>query len=497
LHWDLIISIVAHTVPVVAVVTLRMKRRRDVVVLGLAMAAATAFGMLAATVGDAGIASPALPWISAAVAGLLLHMLAHDTPTTTRTVATRLTEAIAILVGLALPFLLGEHAEHAGEAGVATAHTVALMLARQFLAISPMILIGLSFTVAVTRWSHRIPTLWLTQRNSGKAALAGSVLGLLVPQCSCGVLPVAKSLLNRGAATATVVAFLFLTPEIGIDAILLTAFGLGWQMALLRVTAAVLLSITAAVMIGRLAPHRHHHEVRVVTSPPPELLDSLDEIMIHSGPWIIAGVTTAVFIELALAGSAINMFASHYTELLAITAVAIPSYVCAAAATPVAITLVAHGLSPGAALAGLVLGSISNLATLGFVRQTFGVRGVAMVMAPAIAITWATAVFVNASSWSVHLIARTQVHADAHWAQYVSAIVLAIAALHALWHFGFSAWLEPMVGNHHSHHHQHEDDQHCGDGCHQHIGADSHAHAHEHDHVHKHSHDKVTSNLSL
>jgi ABC-type nickel/cobalt efflux system permease component RcnA len=119
------------------------------------------------------------------------------------------------------------------------------------------------------------------------------------------------------------------------------------------------------------------------------------------------------------------------------------------------------------------------------------------VMVPAIAITWATAVFVNASSWSVELVARTQVHADAHWAQYAAAIVLAIAALHALWHFGFSAWLEPMVGNHHSHHHQHEDDQHCGDGCHQHIGADSHAHAHEHEHVHGHSHDKVASHVAL
>ena len=101
-HWDLVIGIAAHTVPLVAIVTLPIQKRRTMLVIALAMVAASALGITLAELGGLSFAASALPWLNAAVAGLLLHILAHDTPTVTRTHALRLAETLAVVVGLAL-----------------------------------------------------------------------------------------------------------------------------------------------------------------------------------------------------------------------------------------------------------------------------------------------------------------------------------------------------------------------------------------------------------
>jgi hypothetical protein len=54
--------------------------------------------------------------------------------------------------------------------------------------------------------------------------------------------------------------------------------------------------------------------------------------------------------------------------------VGIPLYVCATAATPVAVGLLAAGVSPGAVITFLVAGPVTSLATLGVLRREMGNR---------------------------------------------------------------------------------------------------------------------------
>ena len=49
-----------------------------------------------------------------------------------------------------------------------------------------------------------------------------SLIGIPLPLCSCGVIPVAMSLYKKGASKASTASFLISTPQTGVDSILVT-----------------------------------------------------------------------------------------------------------------------------------------------------------------------------------------------------------------------------------------------------------------------------------
>lgn len=113
-HWDLLIGIAAHTVPLVAMLTLTFAElggRRAVFARAAAMIVATAAG-IALTRLDERVLPAAEPWLGAAIAGLLLHVLLHDSGDRAVPRATRPLEAIGVGLGAALPFLAGGHGDH-------------------------------------------------------------------------------------------------------------------------------------------------------------------------------------------------------------------------------------------------------------------------------------------------------------------------------------------------------------------------------------------------
>ena len=61
------------------------------------------------------------------------------------------------------------------------------------------------------------------------------LFGLPLPVCNCGVLPLYHSLVRRGVPSAAAFSFLVATPELGLDAIILSLpllgapfTGFGW-----------------------------------------------------------------------------------------------------------------------------------------------------------------------------------------------------------------------------------------------------------------------------
>jgi hypothetical protein len=67
--------------------------------------------------------------------------------------------------------------------------------------------------------------------------------------------------------------------------------------------------------------------------------------------------------------------------MLVMLAVGIPLYICASASTPVAASLIAKGLSPGAALVFLLVGPATNIATILIVAREMGRRVVVIYLA--------------------------------------------------------------------------------------------------------------------
>ena len=105
--WAFLIGVVAHSVPLVAMITLTFVELGGVRatwwrVLGLL--AATVLG-IALTGSEHVLTRGAGSWINAAVAGLLFHILLHDADDREVPAATRPLEALGVLIGAVLPLV--------------------------------------------------------------------------------------------------------------------------------------------------------------------------------------------------------------------------------------------------------------------------------------------------------------------------------------------------------------------------------------------------------
>ncbi len=101
-----------------------------------------------------------------------------------------------------------------------------------------------------------LPPESLTKHLGGRGLTSifkAAALGVPLPLCSCGVLPVAVSLYRHGASLPATLAFLVSTPQTGIDAILVT-WGLFGGAFTVAYTLAALL---AGLFTGLLAKFFH------------------------------------------------------------------------------------------------------------------------------------------------------------------------------------------------------------------------------------------------
>jgi len=78
------------------------------------------------------------------------------------------------------------------------------------------------------------------------ATISGGILAV----CSCTILPLFTGIYKRGAGIGPAAAFLFTGPAINVTAILLTGSVLGWDFAVGRLVAAMVISIVAGLFLA-------------------------------------------------------------------------------------------------------------------------------------------------------------------------------------------------------------------------------------------------------
>ncbi|MEO1172546.1 MAG: permease [Myxococcota bacterium] len=423
-HWDALVAMSIHTVPLTTLVVISFGRWRGSVAAATraaGMAVATLLGVFSLSALPAGDMLAFHPWLAAAVSGMLLHIIADGPKAALETRGDRLRDALASIAGVSLIGfgVAGAHSHSAS--GAEFSQRLIDAFAAMSLTTAPALLLGLSAGAAIAAFGAPVPKRWLTSPRNGVDAVRGALIGAPLPVCSCGVLPVTQGLRRRGASTAFILAFLVATPEIGIDAVIVSTQFLGWELSVIRVITALALAIVAGlvgarVAAGRAEPaeaapkaccsshgHDHHHDHdhdhdhahgHSPASRWQRFVGELDELVFHIGPWTLLGLVVAAYAEAALPSGAWVSTQSGL-DVLVVTVLAIPSYVCAASMTPLAAVLLAKGFSPGAVLAGLLLGPATNVATFAFVRSELGRRGVLIWTACIIVTTWAMAVGIN------------------------------------------------------------------------------------------------------
>jgi hypothetical protein len=215
------------------------------------------------------------------------------------------------------------------------------------------------------------------------AALAGAV----IPVCSCGVVPIVTALLAGGVPLAPAVAFLAAGPTMNPATLSMTAGALGTEIAIARLAATLVLSVGTGFLIIVLVKRgwlRIDRDVRPIERTCPCAWKS------SSGPrgigrfvlaWLRGGelfIGFARYLAFGIAlGAAIDVLvgpawvARHLTGPAAVPLAAIagvPLYVCTCSEIPIALPLMAKGMSQAALVTFLLAGpgvSAFSLALLG------------------------------------------------------------------------------------------------------------------------------------
>jgi hypothetical protein len=259
---------------------------------------------------------------------------------------------------------------------------------RAFVALSltsaPALLAGFALAGLVSGFLDPARASWLGGGSPPSQALRGVTFGLPLPVCSCGVVPMYQSLVQRGVPVTAGLAFLVATPELGLDAVLLSFPLLGAPITMARILAAFAVAILVAVLVGRHTPKTQ------IPLDDPDLSDArpmaerlqaglrfgLVDLVDHTLPWIVVGLLLAALAEPLLDhGFLATLPAILQVPIAAV--IGIPLYVCASGATPMAAVAVHKGLSAGAALTFLLAGPATNITTFGVLSALHG-KGVAL-----------------------------------------------------------------------------------------------------------------------
>lgn len=244
----------------------------------------------------------------------------------------------------------------------------------------------LLFGFAVAGILHIVlPTAWVARHLGGtgwRPIVNAALIGVPLPLCSCGVVPVALSLRRQGASRGAVAAFLMSTPQTGADSILVTWGLLGPVVAIVRPIAAFVSGLMVGFAVGH-KPARSELGGPHQKSTAAPSLPRWRRVLHHGFVTLPADIGRELIVGLAIAGilGAIvppNLFADRiphgWPSMLLMLAVGIPIYVCSTASVPIALGLIRAGISPGAAMVFLITGPATNAATLAALSQILGRR---------------------------------------------------------------------------------------------------------------------------
>jgi len=227
-------------------------------------------------------------------------------------------------------------------------------------------------------------------KKGWKAIFLTSLVGVILPVCCVGSLPIALTLKRKGATLGCVLAFLIATPATSISAILVCYKLMGLVFTLYMCGAVILM----AWIIGFCGNFLKIEEIEFLKSEDPcceheesrinkkrtflkKIWASLRYAFIvlpkEIGFEVLVGIAIASIITIY--EPAQNIIHEHLTGVAGyafITVIGLLTYVCSTASVPLADALIQGGMSYGQALCYLLVGPITSYGTILVIRKDFG-----------------------------------------------------------------------------------------------------------------------------
>ena len=220
-----------------------------------------------------------------------------------------------------------------------------------------------------------------------KNVIRAAVHGLMRPESSGRSVGAAIDLRRGGASKGASISFLISSAQSGPDGFLAAWSMISFPFAFIRIVISFVTAIFAGLLVTTSPDeqeHKSHHRRRMFhggeiaeVSSSPSFLKILHKTLFYGfirmpryvGLWLLIGL---------LLGSVIMVFVpfqgdSVLSNLLALILIPVV-HVCATGSVPIAAALLMKGITPGAVLVFLMLGTAINLRGLNLLRGAFGWR---------------------------------------------------------------------------------------------------------------------------
>ena len=299
-----------------------------------------------------------------------------------------------------------------------------------FSEMAPFLLLGFLLAGILHVWVPNHLYVPKISKSNFMSVLWAALFGVPLPICSCGVIPTSIALRKEGASKGASVSFLISTPATGVDSILATYSLLGLPFAILRPVAAFVTALFGGVLTnfasrgerddvhvqeetvdfddcdtdhhcgcGHCEEEEHEHcehehcgcgdehhghcgcesrDVHQMTfgqKVAETFRYGLVNMVGDVSKWLCIGLVLGALIS-AFVPNELFLALREYPLLcmLAVLVLAMPMYTCATGSIPLALALVAKGITPGAALVLLMAGPATSIASMLVVGKAFGKR---------------------------------------------------------------------------------------------------------------------------
>ena len=248
---------------------------------------------------------------------------------------------------------------------------------------APYLLLGMFFSGLIYIFIDSKFILKHIGSKSLSSILKSTLMGIPIPLCSCGVIPVASTIRNSGASKGSTVSFLVSTPQTGIDSIFMTYGMMGPVFAIFRPFAAFISGIISGIVVNRFDDESHNHVSENYSKQ--EKVNLIERLKIGFNYGFIVlpsdilvpllqGLSIAALISIVIPPDFIASYFSDskYLVFILMLFISLPIYVCATASVPIAVALMAKGVSAGAVFVFLMAGPATNASSIAVVKKILG-----------------------------------------------------------------------------------------------------------------------------
>lgn len=268
-------------------------------------------------------------------------------------------------------------------------------LLHYFIEIVPSLALGLFLSGVIHEF---LPQSWVDRYLTKKGILPilyVTIIGIILPLCCFGSLPVAIGFRKKGVSLGPILAFLVATPATSITAILITWQLLGIGFTLYLCLSVVIMGLIIGI-IGNLFSYKpvksetdtcsmceeeeehinhSHHKEGIKNRIISVLSFGFVDVLRHIGLELVIGLILAALIaSITPLGYLIkNYLVGGFGYLFALI-FGLLMYICSTASVPLVHAFVNQGLNIGAGLVLLLVGPITSFGTILVIRKEFGIK---------------------------------------------------------------------------------------------------------------------------